>query len=186
MHPLLDKYLCDKYPKIFAERNLPMDQTCMCWGFPGDGWFFLLDRLCEGIQSRIDNPGYIQKKCLWNVFVKFYTNWVWNRVLFPLHIRWSKLCPRYQYEKEVIPQVVAHQVKEKFGTLRFYHSGGNEEIRGMVDLAESLTYRICEDCGTFNETVGSTSGWIHVCCPKCLKKRPLKLNKEGDELCSIL
>jgi len=180
MHPLLDNYLCKKYPKIFAERNLPMTQTCMCWGFAGDGWFLLLDNLCHNIQRHIDNPGYLQKKCLWNVFVRLWIDWVWNRVLFPLHIRWSWVCPKWKYEKKVIPQVVAHQVKEKFGTLRFYYSGGDDEIRGMVDFAESLTYHICEDCGRFHNDVGQTPGWIHTVCPKCVSSDPLrKKNREA-------
>ena len=60
------------------------------------------------------------------------------------------------------------QVKEKFGGLCFYYSGGNEAIRGMVSLAENLSYKICEKCGT-TENVGRTKGWIYVCCEKCYK-----------------
>ena len=29
----LDEALCAKYPKIFANRNKGMQETCMCWGF---------------------------------------------------------------------------------------------------------------------------------------------------------
>jgi len=51
----LDELLCSKYPKLFAQRNLPMTETCMCWGFEcGDGWFDLIDELCGTIQSYID------------------------------------------------------------------------------------------------------------------------------------
>ena len=28
----LEEQLYKKYPKLFGERNLPMTQTCMCWG----------------------------------------------------------------------------------------------------------------------------------------------------------
>ncbi len=56
MNKLLDNYLCEKYPKIFAERNLTPRQSCMSEGITcGDGWFSLLHNLCHMIQHHIDN-----------------------------------------------------------------------------------------------------------------------------------
>lgn len=46
-----------------------------------------------------------------------------------------------------VEQVIARQVKEKFGGLRFYYSGGNDYILGVVDLAEQMSYNICEISG---------------------------------------
>lgn len=37
----LDNALCKKYPEIFRDRNGDMKNTCMVWGFPGDGWYNL-------------------------------------------------------------------------------------------------------------------------------------------------
>lgn len=38
-----------------------MTQTCMCWGFScGDGWFDLIDTLCDQIQRHIDHAGVQQ------------------------------------------------------------------------------------------------------------------------------
>lgn len=52
----LQKQLFDKYPKIFGQKDLPMDQTCMCWGIDcDDGWFWLLDNLCFCIQRYCDS-----------------------------------------------------------------------------------------------------------------------------------
>jgi hypothetical protein len=52
MDPKLEKQLIEKYPKIFRQVNLPMTQTCMCWGIEcGDGWYDLLDSLCYCIQE---------------------------------------------------------------------------------------------------------------------------------------
>ena len=39
--------------------------------------------------------------------------------------------------EKVCPQVVVEQVKEKFGGLRFYYQGGDEQIHGMVRMAEA-------------------------------------------------
>lgn len=44
-------------------------------------------------------------------------------------------------------QVVATQVKEKYGTLSFYYYGGNEFIDGMVEFAETISGITCEVCG---------------------------------------
>lgn len=47
MSPEKQALLFDRYPDIFRERNLPMMETCMCWGLEcDDGWFTLLDDLC--------------------------------------------------------------------------------------------------------------------------------------------
>jgi len=66
--------------------------------------------------------------------------------------------------KEVVPQVVALQVKEKFGTLRFYVSGGDDFTDGMIWMAESMSGKICEVCGNSGTTGGT--GWISTKCEK--------------------
>ena len=47
------------------------------------------------------------------------------------------LCGKLQHETDHngAPQVVARQVKEKFGRLRFYVNQAGERQRGMIDLA---------------------------------------------------
>lgn len=62
-------------------------------------------------------------------------------------------------------QVRIKQVKEKFGSLRFYYSGGDRYIRGLVDLAEMMSSTICEVCGEKGEIVNS-SGYYHAACKK--------------------
>jgi hypothetical protein len=61
-----------------------------------------------------------------------------------------------------IPQVVATQVKEKFGGLRFYYMGGDDTIDGMVRMAEALSLVTCERCGAPGQTRGR--GWIRTLC----------------------
>lgn len=69
-----------------------------------------------------------------------------------------------------IQQVVAVQVKEKFGGLRFYVNGGDNYIDGMISLAESLSYKTCEICGSKNN-VKQTKGWIKSLCEDCIDKK---------------
>ena len=63
---------------------------------------------------------------------------------------------------EPIPQVTLDQVKEKFGTLRFYYSGGDDYIRGLVSMAESMSGVTCETCGKPGTSTGG--GWIKTAC----------------------
>ena len=72
------------------------------------------------------------------------------------HIDWQNR------EKEVVPQVTLDQVKEKFGTLRFYYSGGDDTIRGMVSMAESMSSVTCEECG--KPGTSTSGGWIKTVC----------------------
>ncbi len=74
--------------------------------------------------------------------------------------------------KPDVPQVVVEQVKEKFGTLRFYYQGGDEYIQGVVALAEHMTGSICEECGAPGTRGGS--GWISTLCETHRSEREQK------------
>lgn len=175
MHDALDKYLCRKYPKIYANRHKSPRETCMCWGFPGNGWFFLLDALSKSIQAHIDNPYYTESKSLLNFLKR-----IWNFLclVIPRRHRW-KFTLRLKMKPVKIPQLVADQVKEKFGGLRFYSSGGDEYTRGMIHLAEELSHYICEECGTMDDTVECTGrGWVRTLCLKCRKPDEVGIHLE--------
>lgn len=61
-----------------------------------------------------------------------------------------------------VPQVKVLQVKEKFGGLRFYFSGGDTACRGAVVAAEERSLAICEVCG---QTGTLREGrWLSVRC----------------------
>jgi hypothetical protein len=117
----LDDALCRDFPNLYKERTLSMQETCMYWGFPGDGWEPLIRRLSEKLE--------------------------------PLG-------------------VVATQVKEKFGTLRFYFSapaGAYEEAAQYVQEAEAASAATCENCGAFGELGGQ--GWLTTQCESCRSTR---------------
>lgn len=64
--------------------------------------------------------------------------------------------------------VKAVQVKEKFGTLRFYIDGGDEEVYGMIKMAECMSRNVCEITGD----IGSIKGgkWWSTRSPECQEK----------------
>ena len=63
---------------------------------------------------------------------------------------------------ELVPQVTLDQVKEKFGTLRFYYTGGDDYIGGLVSMAESMSGVTCEECG--KPGTQTSGGWIKTVC----------------------
>jgi len=96
------------------------------------------------------------------------------------HIDWNNKNVEKGYKQyKQVPQVTVDQVKEKFGTLRFYYTGGDEVINGMVRMAESMSACTCEDCGNTGEQRGG--GWIRTLCQPCEEKRELNRRKSDDE-----
>lgn len=139
----LDELLCQRYPKIFKDRHGDMKETLMCWGFEcGNGWYNIIDQLCANIQHHID---WREKQRQWTITFN------------------SKAAPEELKDiPEVVSQVVAVQIKEKFGTLRFYTDGGDEQIYGMIRIAESMSAVTCEECGAPGKQRGG--GWIRTLC----------------------
>lgn len=133
---LQDK-LYRQYPKIFKQKDLSMQETCMCWGIDcGDGWYDLIECLCQVID-----------------------NWMYNEEY------------RAKYEKrEPCAPIEATQVKEKFGGLRFYTNNISNEVSGAISMAEHMSYKICEYCGS-TKNVSQTKGWVITLCEKCMLKR---------------
>lgn len=60
------------------------------------------------------------------------------------------------------PQIIASQVKEKYGGLRFYTTAASDYQDGAIAMAESMSFRICDVCGAPGNP--NTSGWIRTRC----------------------
>lgn len=151
MSPELDQHIREKYPKIFSQR---------CEMSVGDGWYDIIDMLCANIQNYIDNVADRRK---WAI--------KWNDEVNDPNYDWSDKASFIKREERVVPelieQVVVTQIKEKFGTLRFYYDGGDEYIRGLEDMAESMTARTCEDCGSPGVARSTKKRrWVKVLCDK--------------------
>lgn len=73
------------------------------------------------------------------------------------HNNWAK---KYPEQYKLIDQVKVAQVKEKFGTLRYYYSGGDNNISAVVQFAEFLSGNICETTGKTDNVGRNSKGWI--------------------------
>ncbi len=76
-------------------------------------------------------------------------------------------------------QIVATQVKEKFGGLRFYINSGSDEQYGAIHFAEIFSFSICEECGTTKD-VTTEGGWLRSLCPSCRENRDKESKKEKE------
>lgn len=71
------------------------------------------------------------------------------------------------------------QIKEKYAGLRVYDNGHDEYIAGLIHMAESMSYKICETCGNKGQVCIPKNGgiWYSTKCPACAEKheyRPYK------------
>lgn len=87
---------------------------------------------------------------------------------------------QFHTDKNGYPQVIADQIKEKFGTLCFYYhcepntdyeypehqeNRNDDFMDGAISFAERMSSTICEKCGKPGNTRGK--GWIYTSCDKC-------------------
>lgn len=61
------------------------------------------------------------------------------------------------------------QIKEKYGTLRFYLNWETEEISQLIQEATIESAKICEVCGKPGR-LRTTRGWQLTLCDACHKK----------------
>lgn len=183
MTPELEKQLVEKYPKIFV------DGKCVIGGSLciGDGWNTLVDKTCAVIQWHIDQEqNQIESATQYNSMVVTAQGGNWE--LFDKYFEKMSATWRDQEHKNIefglaklrkvpkpVEQVIAVQVKEKFGGLRFYIDGGDKYTDGVITLAESMSFSICEVCG--HPGIARRGGWIRVLCDEHETEYQQKLEK---------
>ena len=82
--------------------------------------------------------------------------------------------------EDKLEQFTILQIKEKFGSLRFYASGGNEKTHEIIAKYEELSYKICVECGKPAKWI--SKGWI---CPYCDECRQKIVEEETPKFVSI-
>ena len=71
-----------------------------------------------------------------------------------------------------------HQVKEKFGGLRFYVGASTPEMEKRIDQAEEESFQTCENCGEPGK--GSNVGyWYLTLCETCHTARVAEREARG-------
>lgn len=72
-------------------------------------------------------------------------------------------------DESIASMLSASQVKEKFGTLRFYVWGATDKVLGAILVAEIMSENICEVCG--NQGDIRDLPWITTLCEEHFKEK---------------
>ena len=178
----LDVALVKKYPRLFRNRYGDMRETAMCWGFEcDDGWYNIIDALCENIvwrekSKRNSRAMALQfNRCLKRAIegdtrgLEWYFSYDGN-ITNHVHNMVQRAIERSEFREVPLKPypVIAVQVKEKFGSLRFYIEGGTDEDYAAIDLAESVSVRTCEVCGSPGKLRGNH--WLKTLCDEHAKE----------------
>lgn len=185
MNEKLDKKLIKDFPIFFSQRYKPMWKTAMCWGFEcSDGWEPLIRRVAEkaeeynnqlnikplnlyhrNVNKVIDSiDSKIMKQLMRCGWKKKYRRHFWNFVR-----RNFNFVSRFFYKEwdgySDGGCIICLQVKEKWGGLRIYTSGWNDELREIIREVEEISFKTCEVCGKKGK-VRNDGVWLKTLCTK--------------------
>jgi NADH pyrophosphatase NudC (nudix superfamily) len=136
--------LYKKYPQLFVNKNKAPRESCMSFGIECNlGWYELLSSLCHRITNHEEN------------------------IELRIKVRNKNSIENDAADLSYV-SVTFDQVKEKFGGLRIYFSGGDDYVFGAVSMAEEYSYKICEVCG--NAGKPNREGWFSTLCENCRNK----------------
>jgi hypothetical protein len=118
----------------------------------GDGWFDIINHLSRTMCSK-----WLVAKEEYEFTLTSGTTY-WGKNSTPEIL--AELKGRVEVAYQAVPRV--QQVKEKFGTLRFYTTSIDERQNAAIAFAESLSGHICEVCGDRGRR--RSTGWIQTLC----------------------
>lgn len=97
------------------------------------------------------------------IFDKYLPGAGWNKIIIKCNKKLEMLDPNYRIV----------QIKEKFGTLRFYYETDvttvavKEAMERYVRQAELESAKTCEQCGAEGTLMSRKMGWMKTRCKGC-------------------
>jgi hypothetical protein len=191
---LQDKLYAD-FPDLFSEKDLPMSETCMCWGLEcGDGWEPIIRQMCVQLKGartyfmRLKSPLFRSYQMYTWLEVKTEKLRRWTERKLGLHPYSLRIPNPFKYVSFIGWGVRFTQIKEKFGTLRAYYTiypkVEEEEMRkfdqkqlaaayerysgyveGVTSFTEYLSSKTCEHDGNPGRLTGRR--WLATRCTNC-------------------
>jgi hypothetical protein len=75
----------------------------------------------------------------------------------------------YKSNKKEVSKLHVLQIKEKFGQLRVYMAGFNDDIEEIINRYEDISKITCEACGEIGD-ICIKDHWLKTLCPKHLEE----------------
>lgn len=134
--------LSKSYPELMEKSNIG-DAIGV-----GDGWFDIIDALCENIYRPL-----FSAKCKLKAAIEYPRD---------DNGAYLSACEvELNIQMESLPEIV--DIKEKFGGLRFYTYNTTERVEDLISFAESMAERTCEVCGSRGRQ-DNYANWIKTLC----------------------
>jgi hypothetical protein len=189
MKPELQATLIKRFPMLYRGYYKSMRETCMCWGFDvGDGWYPIIYSLSLAIEDELKrvHPWYVRRYWRqlewlserWNEALWFVLRRVKSDLFEGKPVPYTKIIERDTLRGKIycfLLGLLRHpryfsvtQVKEKFGSLRYYTGWETEAMSKYISVACHASANTCEVCGSWGKR--NSMGWISCLCDKCRKE----------------
>lgn len=199
-HKKFEKLIFRRFKSMYRQHKLDMSQTCMCWGLShGNGWHNLIWKLSEDIKRELKNDPDTKRR--YHVMKEIatstsedtdkYGRFKYETVFKARFLAVAKLYAFFarKFSADYTPPTyevcdrafAVVQVKEKFGTLRYYTQGYyNDKIERLIGEAEKKSEQVCESCGRDTGESNLKGGsWVYNMCDECWHK--FKTEREGKK-----
>lgn len=147
--------MTDEHFEELAKRYPALFEKSKCEFSIGPGWYNIIRVLCGFIYRDVDDINrrieYVQSR----------------KDASEKGAQISDLMAELELAKKELPVIV--QVKEKFGSLRFYADNVSPEMYSYINFAEAMSGVTCEDCGAPGKA--RTGGWIRTLCDEHYAER---------------
>jgi hypothetical protein len=167
VHDAFAKKMAQEYPRYFGEGK-------RYGGFAiGEGWYTIIESLIGNIDHYTKHRRNCRARDLRKQRAKdkgmeaMIAFMVGKKGREPSDWDIERAEEAMKNDIDITPKlnwIEIQQIKEKFGGLRFYYDGGDDEISGMVRMAEAWADRSCETCGDRGQR--RSGGWIRTLCDK--------------------
>lgn len=163
--------LVKKYPELFGVQE-DSQEPFAHFGFECNiGWYDIIDKACQIIYSEYKRHLYYAKKYkqdLDNIEKTIQERQSWDKertrewIIAYTEQAYDSHSRAADEERKNLPKTA--QIKEKFGTLRWYVNNADKTSQKIIDFAELMSENTCEVCGEYGKTY--TTGWHKTLCLK--------------------
>lgn len=160
----LENKLVKRFPLLFRGRYKSIRENLMAFGCEhGNGWYNILYTMCLGIEEEINREYSWSYRKLYYFLIAFEEKF--NRLMWklPKVLQRKTKFGHIPYFLVRFPKITMFtQIKEKYGTLNVYVNHASDTVYNYIQIAETCSAYICEQCGKWGKFRGN--GWYYTAC----------------------